>query len=207
MHALLYTTVLVAFLMNYSVVQAADIKARNISYDYDDVARPVEGDGYAVCDECPDDRMVKAKTPLTISFSRPNATLQVVPRVMSPVPAAAASTKIVCDAKAASANNRPRLIETINFNLDSSFVTPQERRKIASAAQLLKGAPVRVAGFTCNLGAPYHNSKLSMRRAESVVRLLNHEGINVRVVEGKGDCCPVSEDKAMNRRAEILITD
>lgn len=92
---------------------------------------------------------------------------------------------------------------TVLFDLDSATLT-------LPAAALLdgvgKGTRVSVTGHTCELGSSSRNLLLSQHRAETVAAYLRERGGLVQTVEGKGECCPVSDRLELNRRVEVIPT-
>ena len=71
---------------------------------------------------------------------------------------------------------------------------------------------IRIAGHTDNQGTAKHNMSLSRRRAESVSRYLQSQGIEAKRIEsvGHGASKPVksndtAEGRAENRRTECHI--
>ena len=65
------------------------------------------------------------------------------------------------------------------------------------------GTGISLDGYTCDLGSASHNVSLSIKRANEVAAYLRGKNIPVGNVEGKGKCCPVSDDRSLNRRVEI----
>lgn len=86
------------------------------------------------------------------------------------------------------------------FDFDQDQLRPD-------ASDLLDTLPrnsvVDVIGFTCDLGDEDYNLDLSQRRAERITSYLEQRGVSVRFHEGRGECCPVSDDPTLNRRVEI----
>lgn len=67
--------------------------------------------------------------------------------------------------------------------------------------------PLKVTGFTCDLGTQDFNDTLAVRRAEAVADFLNSHGYVVRVVNGKGKQGYLSTNpvlRHLNRRVEIV---
>jgi len=67
--------------------------------------------------------------------------------------------------------------------------------------------PVQVKGYTCDIGGKKFNDRLAMDRARAVAGIIEKNGITPVAVSGECKCCYVSEDKALNRRVEILSAD
>ena len=86
--------------------------------------------------------------------------------------------------------------ETVHFDLNSSALKTQEKKKLDAIATKEK---VSVTGYTCDAGQKEYNDKLALRRAKTVQKYLKTDA----KAEGKGKCCYVSDQKPANRRAEI----
>lgn len=91
-------------------------------------------------------------------------------------------------------------ISTVLFDLNQAGMRPGEINKVDIWPL---GTPATVTGFACDLGYEQQNLALSFRRAQTVAKLLVHRGVHVKLVEGKGECCPISDNKSLNRRVEI----
>lgn len=100
------------------------------------------------------------------------------------------------------------LIPAIHFGKNDYRVTQKEKRKLMHAIAKLKksNATIKVAGYTCNLGSKKYNDSVALKRAEAVADILKKNGITVTEVVGKGKCCYISEDGALNRRVEIAVS-
>lgn len=64
---------------------------------------------------------------------------------------------------------------------------PLLRRIAGQIKQLPSGSVVQIVGYTHGTGAPASNVALSQRRADSVYRVLIHEGVSPSVLSAKGD--------------------
>ena len=104
----------------------------------------------------------------------------------------------------------------INFDFDSDVVKPEYYDQLAEVAAFLKKYPelkVTIEGHTDSKGPLEYNMKLSLRRARSVVRLLNEwYGIPMERMEAKGygPTRPVAsndteEGRARNRRIYAVL--
>ncbi len=104
----------------------------------------------------------------------------------------------------------------INFDFDSDVVKPEYYDQLAEVARFLKKYPglrVTIEGHTDSRGSLEYNMKLSLRRAQSVVRLLNEwYGIPMERMEAKGygPTRPVAsndteEGRARNRRIYAVL--
>lgn len=103
------------------------------------------------------------------------------------------------------------------FQTDQDRLNPEGLRTAQKLAEVLQQNPQRtvlVEGFTDSTGSAAHNQKLSERRALSVRRSLEDQGVgrNRIAVQGFGEAYPVagnesSEDRQLNRRVEIVISN
>jgi len=103
----------------------------------------------------------------------------------------------------------------IYFDFNKSEIKPESDSALSEIAKLLKGEPtlkVNVVGHTDNVGTMESNMKLSLARAEAVVRaLVTKHGIAADRLKGYGvgPLAPVAsndseEGKAKNRRVELV---
>jgi len=174
---------------------AAEIHQRPFSYAHE-VARAKENDAFVVCSNCPDDQLsiLPAAPKLALRLSSGEA------------PPAQTVTK---QSEAKPASNLQKgcvscLLDTIHFPFDSAEITEKERSRLDGLIRSLPGSgAVNLSGYTCDLGTSSHNMGLSLRRASGVASYLKGKGISVGKVEGLGKCCPVSDDRHLNRRVEI----
>jgi outer membrane protein OmpA-like peptidoglycan-associated protein len=129
------------------------------------------------------------------------------------------------DLRAATANTNiqvARVGEEIQLNLpdvtfetNSAIVSPTMRGDLRKVAGILNDYPstvVGVFGHTDNTGSTATNEALSLRRAESVMGVLQVEGVNTARMRarGFGYTQPIAsndtpEGRAKNRRVEIRI--
>jgi OOP family OmpA-OmpF porin len=124
-------------------------------------------------------------------------------------------TEEECKAKAeAAAPIDTGLDMLINFDLDSSDLTPDARAKLAEFAKALQDTRLKshsflVEGYTDASGAATYNDALSQRRAQSVTAFLLANGIEASRVTaiGKGETNPRVTDPydPVNRRVEMRI--
>ncbi len=101
------------------------------------------------------------------------------------------------------------------FEFDSSNLTGNSRRKIQGITDALKQSPDRavlVEGHTDSVGSDVYNDRLSIERARSVVRALEHEGVDSRrlTARGFGESRPVASNdssigRGQNRRVEVIL--
>lgn len=174
---------------------AAEIHQRAFSYSLE-VARAQENDVFVVCSNCSDDQ-------LSILPASPKLALRLGSDEGSQVQTFAreAGAKSVSTLEKGCVSC---LLGTIHFSFDSAEITEMERSRLDELIRSIPGGGVvNLGGYTCDLGATSHNTGLSLRRARGVASYLKGKGISVGKVEGLGKCCPVSDDRHLNRRVEI----
>ena len=175
---------------------ATDIRQRPFSYSLEAVVAK-EDDQFVVCSDCPDNRL--SKVPMT-----PKLALRLTTPLNPDVPATPETQQQVQSTKAQAVGTQVRLVP-IQFDFDSAKLSLSERQKLNGLlANLPRSSTFDVTGFTCTIGRSDYNEELSIRRANHVAEIIKINGLNVGTVEGKGKCCPVSNEKRLNRRVEIL---
>ncbi|WP_433252514.1 OmpA family protein [Streptosporangium sp. CA-135522] len=115
------------------------------------------------------------------------------------------------------------LTSDVLFALDRAALTPRATVRLRRVADRIRtesaGGVVKIMGHTDDQGADAYNDRLSLRRAQAVrqglVRLLAGQGVTFQAV-GFGerrpklpnviDGRPVEENRARNRRVEIVFT-
>jgi len=179
---------------------AADIYQLTLPKDTAVVTVPA-GNQYAICDTCPpltqmNENVVEERQPTKIAIR------------FSEKPDILAETNSTAPAIEDRHDAGPLL--TVNFDLNSALVKGGERKKIKGAVPSLQAkAPLRVSGYTCELGSQAHNDRLALQRAQAVKSVLLQSGLrrgDIASVEGKGKCCFVDTAPArhfVNRRVEI----
>jgi outer membrane protein OmpA-like peptidoglycan-associated protein len=177
---------------------AAEIKQRPFSFSHE-VALAQENDAFVVCSNCPDDHLsilpAPPKLALRLSTSEQPQPVQTVARESEAKPKSNLEKGCVSC-----------LLGTIHFSFDSVEITEKERSRLDELIRSITGSgAVNLSGYTCELGSSSHNMGLSLRRARGVASYLKGKGISVGKVEGLGKCCPVSDDRHLNRRVEITI--
>jgi outer membrane protein OmpA-like peptidoglycan-associated protein len=95
----------------------------------------------------------------------------------------------------------------IYFAKNGVIVDSAELKKITDAVDHMKDKSLVVKGFTCDLGPKKANDRLALARSKAVAKILEGYGIRSVMVSGEGKCCYVSDDRQLNRRVEIRITD
>jgi OmpA-OmpF porin, OOP family len=104
----------------------------------------------------------------------------------------------------------------IDFDIDKADIKPEYHDEVAKVGDFMKQYPETTAvieGHTDNIGTPEHNMKLSLLRAESVVKYLGeHFGIESSrfTAKGYGSTRPIADNatdagKQQNRRIEAII--
>ena len=174
---------------------AAEIKQRPFSFSHE-VALAQETDAFVVCSNCPDDH-------LSILPAPPKLALRLSMSELQPVQTFARES----EAKPKSSIEKgcvSCLLGTIHFPFDSAEITEMERSRLDELIRAIPaGVVANLGGYTCDLGTTSYNSSLSLKRARGVASYLKEKGISVGKVEGLGKCCPVSDDRSLNRRVEI----
>jgi len=104
---------------------------------------------------------------------------------------------------------------TIKFRTSSDEIEADSAPVIADLASVLKGCAsvkVEIAGHTDNVGPPEFNKDLSQRRAQSVAKALEGQGVAAdrMTAVGYGEERPVAsndtrEGRALNRRTEFVV--
>ncbi len=175
---------------------ATDIRQRPFSYSLEAVVAK-EDDQFVVCSNCPDNRL--SRVPMT-----PKLALRLTTPLNPDVPARLETQQQVQSTKAQADGTQVRLVP-IQFDFDSAMLSRAEREKLNGLlANSPRSSTFDVTGFACTIGRSDYNEELSIRRANYVAEIIKINGLNVGIVVGKGKCCPVSNEKRLNRRVEIL---
>ena len=175
-----------------AVASANVIKQRPYDYPFD-VASAAESDVFVVCANSPDDRISVLPAPPQLALRLS----QNVVRMEEPGNTAASATEVRMECVNC-------LLGTVHFPFDSAELSQEERAKLDELIQgIAAGTVVNLDGYTCDLGSTSHNMSLSLGRAREIASYLRGKNISVGNVEGKGKCCPVSDDRRLNRRVEI----
>lgn len=175
-----------------AVANATVIKQRPFGYSFE-VAKAAESDVFVVCANSLDDRisLLPAPPQLAVRLS------QNLVRMDSPKNTSASAIEPIKDCVNC-------LLGTVHFQIDSAALSQNERAKLDELIRgVSAGTDVNLDGYTCDLGSTSHNLSLSLKRAREVASYLRGKNISVGIVEGKGECCPVSDDRRLNRRVEI----
>ena len=104
----------------------------------------------------------------------------------------------------------------IHFRTNSEKIEPTSVAKVDKFANFLlknRGSFVKIIGHTDSIGSVKYNKKLSLARANSVMKALVAKGVSaVRLsVEGRGESEPIASNKteegrAINRRIEAILS-
>lgn len=105
---------------------------------------------------------------------------------------------------------------TINFDFDSSNLTPLAKNNLNKLSDVLVSNPdtnINVYGYTDSKGTDEYNLSLSQRRSESVINYLVSKGIakSRLFAMGMGEKDPIADNdsdvgRAKNRRVEFAIS-
>jgi outer membrane protein OmpA-like peptidoglycan-associated protein len=174
---------------------AAEIRQRPFSYSLDAVVAK-QDDQFVICSDCPDHRLslLPVKPMLAMRLSD----------LAKPEPQIALETKPVQSSTHGSIETEKQLT-AVQFDFDSERLSRHERLRFDGLlAGLSKQSTFGLKGYTCTIGTDDYNEKLSIRRANHVAGIMKSNGFNLVTVEGKGKCCPVSTDKRLNRRVDIV---
>ena len=175
-----------------TVANANVIKQRPFIYSFD-VANAAESDVFVVCANSPDDRISVLPAPPQLAMRLSQNEVRMEEPKNAPVSATEVRKECVnC------------LSGTVHFPFDSAVLSQNERAKLDELIPgISAGTDVKIDGYTCDLGSTSHNMSLSLRRAREVASYLRRKNVSIGNVEGKGKCCPVSDDRRINRRVEI----
>lgn len=173
--------------------EASVIKQRPFAYSFE-VADAKGSEVFVVCSNSPDDRLTALPRP-------PQLAVRLTQNEVTAVAPGKATTS-TRDARKECVNC---LLGTVHFSLDSAEISKLEGARLE---ELIKGIPagatVVLEGYTCDLGTSAHNMDLSLKRAQEVAAYLKVKGVSVGKMEGLGQCNPVSDDRRLNRRVEIV---
>lgn len=103
----------------------------------------------------------------------------------------------------------------ILFEFDRANLTREAQRTLNEIGDVLRdvrGRPIAVEGHTDSIGTVMYNQRLSERRAGSVVRALESQGViqAQMKIRGYGEGAPIATNnsdmgRARNRRVEVII--
>ena len=108
-------------------------------------------------------------------------------------------------------------LRKLHFLPDQAVLLPGEDSKIQIIADILKKIPQRtflITGHTADIGTVESQIELSVKRAETIAKMLKTAGISGErlIFQGKGGAEPAAsnateEGRAENRRVEIIILE
>lgn len=211
-----------------STVNCLSSEIRQSGYDYSSEFSVVKQDNaFVICDNCRHERLkdiprnISRPLPIVIKVSG-DALPQLVPQ------RADINIKVVQKATSAQLPVLPKTIEgqsqkkspitaekqpascilaKVYFDFDSSNVSRSEKDRLMEKIEAVRaGGNIYVRGYSCSIGDKAYNARLSGRRAEAVTVILKNQGIKPVETQGRGECCPDSDIKALNRRVEITNT-
>lgn len=178
---------------------------------------------FVICSSCPNIsglERLPAKIPVVIRFSNPPlpATVNSGPITTSEsyVPAstdlsntdsAAQPTTVIQEKSAKDMRSPGCQSATVYFSLNSAALSLGEQQNITKSLGTFQRKKIEVHGYTCDLGNKPHNDRLALARAEAVAKFLKANGVSSISASGEGKCCYVSQDRALNRRAEIHCSE
>ena len=173
---------------------ATVIRQRPYRYSFE-AAVAKEDEQFVVCANCPDNQLTLLPVTQKLAVRLTTPEHQTIP-VVPPVPQ-------VQHPKGETSQFTGRTA-TVLFAFDSAQLSRPERERIT---ELVKGLPTTstfdLTGYTCTIGTDDYNERLALNRARQVAAFLTTGGLTVGGIVGKGKCCPVSNDKRLNRRVEI----
>jgi len=192
------STVALVLLIPMSAV-AEEIKQRSYGYSYD-VAKSVNSDVFIVCSDCKDDTLTKVPVPIKLAM-RMSVEEPLAKPLQNPVTQKQEEASVNKQATIQSG-----LIGAVHFDFDRSLLVKSEQENLDQiSGQIPADKSVDVIGYTCSIGTDGYNKGLSYKRASSVASYLMSKGVSIGKVEGKGKCCPVSDNNKINRRVEVEI--
>lgn len=102
--------------------------------------------------------------------------------------------------------------ESVYFGLNSTYITPENMKKVAKAAKIMKNNPdvkFKIVGSACKISSDRYNKDLSKRRAQSVKDALvdNYNIKENRIkIDFTGEEDPmVDKPLYINRRADLFM--
>ena len=112
----------------------------------------------------------------------------------------------------ADGRTRVDIATDVAFDYGSAVLRPAFAAQLSPIMKSYRQQPVRVSGYTDNVGAADYNLKLSRQRAQAVADTLIAQGFNAMQlsISGYGEGNPVASNadangRYRNRRIELLI--
>ena len=127
---------------------------------------------------------------------------------------AAMSNSIAQNQAYVTRENEKTLVATfkseVMFDTGSAIMKPGGYDELDRVVNVLNKYPqttVRIEGYTDEIGSEQSNIELSEKRAIAVQNALIRRGVapGRMLAVGMGKCCPISSDKAQNRRVNLVI--
>lgn len=188
---------------------AGEIVTERYRYPADNTVSFSEGSTFLICESCPepDSLILKPILPLVI---RESGSLAVNPETLAQLNTPLQETQIPRPKKQQASQIQTKTQKfTIHFAFDSDKITSDSKKKLEEILKDIKTntgtKTVTLLGYTCDIGTDIYNSNLSTQRALAVERYFQSKGFQHTGVSGKGSCCPISEQRSLNRRVEIIV--
>jgi len=189
-----------------AVANASDIRQLPYIHKYE-IVKDAGMYTFVVCDDCPEkEKLTEAPKQKLLRSLAVRGSNEITEKQ---------AFKSQMNAEATTVNSLTHelscLLASIHFGFDSHELLPEEKNKLLHISKMLRESEkvkvkVKVEGYTCDIGTEEYNQSLATKRAEVVAAFLKKNGVNVVESRGKGGCCGVStKDKALNRRAEIIL--
>lgn len=116
------------------------------------------------------------------------------------------------DVKSSSTPNSNIAYESVYFGLNSTYITPENMKKLARIAQIMnenKDVKFKIVGSTCEIASDKYNQDLSKRRAEAAKQKLVEQfniDANRLTIEFIGEEQPLADKPLyINRRADFFM--
>lgn len=192
------TSLLLSLLFFTGTVSASEVRQMMYLYYTGQGLSEISRPQFVICDSCPPkDTLKVVKNPLAelgIKFSGVES--KVVKNEIKDKPDQPSGQQTGSKAK-----DVKMWGETIYFSFNSYGLS---RAEVKHLEDIVRQGPdsASVTGYTCDIES---NLELSKKRAYTVAEYLRDKGIEVTEVIGKGKCCPVSEDRKLNRRVELTL--
>ncbi len=209
-----FTALLTALLL-ISAAAAAEIRMGSYEYNYGKaVGSMANGDVFVICESCPARQQLALKPKTTILAVRTAKVRTPVKATATDIPGEQSESKPPVKLASATGTARPTCVDhkclpPVYFRFDHFDLSDSEKDQLDRVVSCLKAGSakgssnVRITGYTCGLGSPAHNDRLSLMRAKSVATYLERNGFNISEAKGEGMGHPLSKIRKLNRRVEI----